>query len=70
MAKTSPFDDFYTEREWAAILFRLERQRRIGPPWIKLNRSVLYHKAGAQDWLASLIQYPIRNRTKQQPTAA
>ena len=68
MAKTSPFDDFYTEREWAAILFRLERQRRIGPPWIKLNRSVLYHKAGAQDWLASLIQYPVRNRTKQQPT--
>jgi hypothetical protein len=38
------------------------RERRTGPPWIKLGRAILYPIDGFEAWLKSQVQQPVRSR--------
>jgi hypothetical protein len=38
------------------------RQLREGPPWAKYCRIVVYPKAGAREWLRTLVVEPVRSR--------
>lgn len=41
---------------------RVWRQRREGPPWIKLGGDVMYAEDSTRAWLKSLEQQPVRSR--------
>jgi hypothetical protein len=63
-----------TSKELAALLkertgtgtermLRLWRQRRIGPPWVKIGHNIiLYPDDGFDMWLTTQIQNPVRSR--------
>ena len=61
-------EDYITEGELAAEtdksvrLLQKWRQLRVGPPWTKLGKQVIYRRAAVNDWLRSLEQQPVRNR--------
>jgi hypothetical protein len=65
--------DHRTEKELAKQLndrtgtgcertLRKWRQRRIGPPWVKIGRVVLYPNDGFEQWLRAQVQQPVRSR--------
>jgi hypothetical protein len=41
---------------------RIWRQRREGPPWTKIGRTVLYPDDGFIAWLKAQTQQPVRAR--------
>jgi hypothetical protein len=63
-----------TAKELAALLkertgtgtertLQIWRQRRIGPPWIKLGHNIiLYPDDKFEEWLRSQVQLPVRSR--------
>jgi hypothetical protein len=57
VAAKDAFADHYTEAEFSEIsgvarrTLQLWRQRRYGPPFVKLGRTVLYPRAGWRAWL-------------------
>jgi hypothetical protein len=59
-------DDYIPETEMADVrgvkprALRAERQRGEGPPYVKVNRRVLYPAPGFRDWLKSIEQRPAR----------
>jgi hypothetical protein len=61
-------DDYIPETEMADIrgvkprALRAERQRGEGPPYVKVNRRILYPAPGFRDWLKSIEQIPVRAR--------
>jgi hypothetical protein len=65
--------DYYTEDQLAAELKtktgtggirtpRAWRERRVGPPWAKIGRAIVYPHDGFERWLRSQVQEPTRNR--------
>jgi DNA-binding transcriptional MerR regulator len=42
---------------------RKYRQTRVGPPWVKIGKRVLY--PDSLEWLADQIQQPVRSRRHQ-----
>lgn len=38
------------------------REQRIGPPWIKFGKTILYPDDGIEEWLRSQVQRPVRSR--------
>jgi len=59
-------EDFWQEREFAAFVrknirtIRLWDQLRIGPPRIKIGKTVLYRKSAVEAWLRSRESKPCR----------
>jgi hypothetical protein len=51
------------------------RQRRLGPPWLKFGKTILYPDDGFEAWLRSQVQEPARSPSprkraiSQHPTA-
>jgi hypothetical protein len=64
----SILEDYITEAELAAEtdktvrMLQKWRQLRVGPPWTKFGKQVIYRRAAVNDWLRSLEQQPVRNR--------
>jgi hypothetical protein len=67
----NPLDGLLTEPELARALkdreikagsrtLRTWRQRRIGPPFVRLGKTILYPKDGFASWLESGTQQPRR----------
>jgi hypothetical protein len=42
-------------------MLRQWRQRRIGPPWMKAGKIILYPNDGFEAWLRSQVQLPARS---------
>lgn len=65
---TNVLSDKMTESEFAEEVGRsvrtlqLWRAQRVGPPFIRLGRQILYRRQAVQDWLASLEQEQPRAR--------
>jgi hypothetical protein len=38
------------------------REQRIGPPWIKFGKAILYPDEGFEEWLRAQVQQPVRSR--------
>ncbi|WP_407932981.1 helix-turn-helix domain-containing protein [Jannaschia ovalis] len=38
------------------------RMERVGPPWLKVGRSVQYRRASIDTWLESQEQNPVRTK--------
>ncbi len=38
------------------------RQRRMGPPWAKPGKRILYPIDGFAEWLRAQVQQPVRSR--------
>jgi hypothetical protein len=66
-------DQYLTEKELAHQLkdrtgngrvrtLRKWRERRIGPPWIKFGRIILYPNDTFDAWLRAQVQQPVRSR--------
>ena len=66
-------ENHQTEKELAASLkaktgfgcvrtLRKWREQRIGPPWIKFGKVILYPNDGFEAWLRSLEQQPVRSK--------
>jgi hypothetical protein len=64
-------DNYRTPKELAALLkertgtgtvrtLAMWRQRRIGPPWVKFGRTILYPTDAFDLWLTAQIQDPVR----------
>jgi hypothetical protein len=69
------FADYLTEAELAAEAgkslrtLRDERQRRIGPPFVKWGNLILYSRDGFREYLKSREQAPrLRNRAEHRAT--
>jgi hypothetical protein len=54
LKKKTGFGCERTLRKW--------RAQRIGPPFVKLGRAVLYPDDGFEAWLLSQVQQPVRSR--------
>jgi hypothetical protein len=60
--------DLITEAEWAkqrgVSLRTVQRERmlRIGPPFIKLGKSIFYRPASIEAWLISQEQSPAKGK--------
>jgi hypothetical protein len=69
-------DNYLTEDELIKLLkkktrkgitkrtLRKWRQRRVGPPWTRAGKSILYHDDGCCEWLSAGLQYPVRARKR------
>ena len=68
-------DKHRTEKELAYLLkektgfgcertLRKWRQQRIGPPWVKFGKTILYPDDGFEEWLHSQVQQPVRSRKR------
>ncbi len=61
-------DDYLTEQQLAEQLDKTPRtlqswrQRRCGPPWTILGKTVFYRKDAFIGWLRSLEQQPVRSQ--------
>lgn len=66
-------DKHRTEKELARLLkektgfgcertLRKWREQRIGPPWLKFGKAILYPDDGFEAWLKSRVQQPVRSR--------
>jgi hypothetical protein len=51
------------QRGKGARSLRLERQRKVGPPFVRDGRKCLYPIDGFRDWLRANEQLPIRTET-------
>ncbi len=40
------------------------RQKRIGPPFVKLGNTILYPDDESDKWLRALVQQPVRSRRR------
>jgi hypothetical protein len=71
--RMSILDDHRTEKELAEQLkartgigcvrtLRKWREQRIGPPWAKIGRVILYPNDDFEAWLKTLVQQPVRSR--------
>lgn len=49
---------------------QLWRQKRIGPPYIKLGNTVLYPDDEDEKYLRDLVQQPVRSRRSARSNAA
>lgn len=69
----SILNDHRTEKELAEQLkartgcgcirtLRKWRERRLGPPWAKIGRVVVYPNDGFENWLRAQVQQPVRSR--------
>lgn len=69
----SILDQHYTEGELATALkkktgygtprmLRKWREQRIGPPWVKFGRIIVYPTEGFEQWLRAQVQQPVRSR--------
>ncbi len=38
------------------------REQRVGPPWIKFGKTILYPEDDFEEWLRSQVQRPVRSR--------
>ena len=38
------------------------RQRREGPPWVRIGNTIFYSEDGGRNWLKTLEQHPLRSR--------
>jgi len=62
----SPFYNYLDEAEMAQARqvsrrkLRNERLQGLGPPYVKLDRRILYPVAGFQAWLESITRQPVR----------
>jgi hypothetical protein len=54
LKKKTGFGCERTLRKW--------RDQRVGPPWIKFGRSILYPIDGFEAWLKAQVQQPVRSR--------
>lgn len=72
---------YHTEKELAQALkektgqgsprtLRSWRQRRIGPPWLKVGKAVMYSDDGFETWLKSQVQQPARSRRQHRKNPA
>jgi aromatic ring-cleaving dioxygenase len=68
-------DKYRTEKELAERIrektgqrsprmLRKWRARRIGPPWVKVGKLILYPDDDFEEWLRSLVQRPVRSRRR------
>lgn len=66
-------EDYLTEEELVAAIekkidvgcvrtLRSWRQRRLGPPWAKIGRQIIYPRDGVEQWLRAQLQQPVRSR--------
>jgi hypothetical protein len=69
----SILDKYRTEKELAQQLkartgtggtrtLRKWRERRIGPPWVKFGRIIIYPNDDFETWLHAQVQQPVRSR--------
>jgi hypothetical protein len=56
----TPEDQMAKARGLAVRTLRAERHRGDGPPWVKMNRQVLYPNQGFRDWLKANERRPVR----------
>jgi len=73
MPTMTALERHHTEKELARQLkektgfgcertLRKWREQRIGPPWIKFGKVILYPDDGFEAWLKSQVQQPVRSR--------
>ena len=74
-------ENFLTEHELADQLkdrcgfgkirmLRTWRARRIGPPWARLGRKIIYPCDGFEEWLRNQVQHPVdRSRSRKRSVA-
>lgn len=61
---------YQTEEEKAAQLgksrrtLQIWRQRRVGPPYVKVGNTVIYPIDEGEKWLRDQVQQPVRSRRK------
>jgi hypothetical protein len=66
-------DNHLTDKELAEALkkktgfgcertLRKWREQRVGPPWTKFGKAILYPIDGFEAWLRSQVQQPVRSR--------
>ncbi len=59
---------YHPEAEAASALgksvrtLQIWRQRRQGPAWTKIGKTIVYRRDALLDWLKSQEQQPVRNR--------
>lgn len=58
----TPEDEFGRQINKGPRTLRAWRQRRVGPPWLKIGNAVFYNDSGARAWLKSLEVEPTRSR--------
>jgi hypothetical protein len=72
MPQMSFLDSYYSEKELAELLqskfgyggirmLRMWRQRRMGPPFAKFRKLIVYPKDGTETWLHDQVQKPVQN---------
>ncbi len=60
-------DEFWTEEHTAKVLgktprtLRKWRERRCGPPYIKIGRDIMYRRASMFAWLVANETKPVRS---------
>jgi hypothetical protein len=54
--------EFADEINKSIRAIRAWRQQGLGPPWIRIGKSVFYEVSAIENWLASLRRKPARNR--------
>jgi hypothetical protein len=66
-------DSYYSEKEFAELLqskfgygglrmLRVWRQRRMGPPFAKFRKLIVYPKDEAETWLRDQVRQPVRRK--------
>ena len=62
----NPLAEYWSEAEMARArgktmrTLRDERQRGVGPPYVRDGRTIRYHVPGYGEWLKAGIQQPVR----------
>jgi len=59
----SPERDTAAELGLTIFALRSWRQRRVGPPWIKVGRNIFYGDESRAAWLRSGEIWPVREST-------
>ena len=61
LAGYAPEDQIAEVRGVGKRTLRAERQRGMGPPFVKIGKQILYPIEGFRDWLKANERHPVRS---------
>jgi hypothetical protein len=61
LAGYAPEDEIAKARGVGKRTLRAERQRGMGPPFVKIGKQILYPIEGFRDWLKANERHPVRS---------
>ena len=61
LAGYAPEDEIAKARGIGKRTLRVERQRGMGPPFVKIGKQILYPIEGFRNWLKANERHPVRS---------